>query len=117
VDLTGRPPLFRMMMGNASLLSLVYLGAGLLVEVVRRAHPAPWVLQLTLVLDSLPARTLSLFGAMEPLRDAYGYGFVSEEVVRLIFSGTTILIIFAMAVVVGAGLWLIRRLFVRLSGA
>ncbi len=101
------------MVANASLLSVVYLALGVLVEALRRVYPAPWVQRATLVLDSLPARTLELLGLMEPLRNAYVYGRVNEFGLRLIFSGTTILIIFAMAVVVGAGMWLIRRLIVR----
>ncbi len=101
------------MVANASLLSLVYLVFGAVVELLRRFYPVPWVQRATLVLDSLPGRTLEMLGLMEPLRNAYVYGRINEFVLRLIFSGTTIVIIFIMAVVVGAGMWLIRRLIVR----
>jgi hypothetical protein len=101
------------MFGNATLLSLVYLALGLCFEILRRAYPAPWVMRSVLVLDSLPARTLDLFGWMEALRHAYVYGQISETSLRLVFSSTTIAIIFLMALVVGAGMWLVRRLIYR----
>ena len=106
-------PLFRIMFGNATLLSLVYLGLGVVFELVRRVHPAAWVMRSVLVLDSLPARTLDLLGWMERLRHAYVYGQISETSLRIIFSGTTIAIIFLMAIVVGAGMWVVRRLVYR----
>jgi hypothetical protein len=101
------------MVGNASLLSVVYLLIGVVVELLRRVYPAPAVLQAALVLDSLPARTLELVGVMQPLRNAYAYGHISEVWLRVIFSVTTIALIFVMAVVVGAGMWLLRRLIIR----
>jgi hypothetical protein len=101
------------MFGNATLLSLVYLALGVVFELVRRLYPAPWVMRAVLVLDSLPARTLDLLGWMEPLRHAYVYGQISETSLRIIFSGTTIAVIFLMAVVVGAGMWVVRRLLYR----
>lgn len=106
-------PLFRIMIGNATLLSIVYLAFGVMFEVLRRLHPAGWVMRAVLVLDSLPARTIELLGWMESLRYAYVYGQVSEVSLRLIFSATTIAIIFLMALVVGAGMWLVRRLLYR----
>lgn len=104
------------MFGNATLLSLVYLALGVLFELVRRVHPASWVMRAALVLDSLPARTLELLGWLEPLRHAYVYGQISETSLRLIFSATTLTIIFLMAVIVGAGMWLVRRLLYRRYG-
>jgi len=106
-------PLFRIMIGNAALLSVVYLVLGVVVEILRRVYPAPWVQRATLVLDSLAARTLELLGLMEPLRNAYVYGKINEAGLRLIFSATTVVIIFGMAVVVGAGMWIIQRLISR----
>lgn len=101
------------MLGNATLLSLVYLVAGVVVEVLVRVYPAHAILRAVLILDSLPARTLELVGAMEPLREAYGYSRISAFTLRLIFSGTTIAIIFLMALIVGAGMWLLRRMLYR----
>lgn len=109
------PPisLFRIMFGNATLLSVVYLAVGVLVELLYRVHPANWVQKTTLVLDSLPARTLELLGAMDRIRQAYGHDQLSEATLRLIFSGTTIAIIFTMALIVGVGMWLLRRYLYR----
>ena len=101
------------MFGNATLLSVAYLAIGVVFELARRLHPAGWVMRAALVLDSLPARTLELLGWLEPLRHAYVYGRISETTLRLIFSATTLAIIFLMAVVVGAGMWLVRRLLYR----
>jgi hypothetical protein len=106
-------PLFRIMFGNATLLSVVYLAVGVLVELLRRFYPMGWVNRATLVLDSLPGRTLELLGLMEPLRLAYVYGRLGEGGLRVVFAVTTLLIIFAMALVVGAGMWLLRRYIYR----
>lgn len=114
--MNGQPPpvpLFRIMVGNATLLSLVYLLVGTVVELLRRFYPASWVMRAVLVLDSLPARTLELLGLMRPLRSWYVYGKLNEVALRVIFSLTTIAIIFAMALVVGAGMWLLRRVIYR----
>lgn len=106
-------PLFRIMFGNATLLSVVYLMAGVAVETLRRFWPSNWIYRAAIVLDSLPARTLDLVGLMEPLRAGNAYGHISDWVLRLIFSGTTIAIIFLMALIVGAGMWLLRRFLYR----
>jgi hypothetical protein len=108
-----RVPLFRIMVGNASVLSVVYLLIGVALELLRRVYPAGWVQRAGLVLDSLAARTLELLGLMEPLRNAYVYGKISEFGLRLVFSATTIVLIFGMAVVVGAGMWIIQWLISR----
>jgi hypothetical protein len=87
--------------GNAFLLSIIYLVAGILVELARRFYPTRLVQQLSLSLDSLPARALDLVGALEPLRAAYLEGRVSDAQVRLLFGTTTIAVIFMLAFVVG----------------
>ena len=106
-------PLFRIMFGNATLLSVVYLALGVALELLYRLYPAKWVARGTLVLDSLPARTLELLHLMEPIRQAYAYDRISAASLRLIFAGTTIGIIFLMALVVGTGMWLMRRFIYR----
>jgi heme/copper-type cytochrome/quinol oxidase subunit 2 len=52
-------------------------------------------------LDSLPARALELVGVLDPLRANYLNGQIPDYQVRLIFAGTTIVIIFVLAFVVG----------------
>lgn len=106
-------PLFRIMFGNATLLSVVYLALGVVLELLREYYPAKWVQRATLVLDSLPARTLELLGLMEPIRHAYAYDRISTAMLRVIFAGTTIGIIFLMALIVGTGMWLMRQFLYR----
>jgi hypothetical protein len=86
---------------NAFLLSILYLLAGIGVELARRFYPTRLVQQLSLSLDSLPARALDLVGALEPLRAAYLDGRVSDAQVRLVFGLTTIAVIFILAFAVG----------------
>lgn len=86
---------------NAFLLSIIYLLTGIGVELARRFYPSRLVQQLSLSLDSLPARALELVGALEPLRSAYLDGRISDAQVRLVFGVTTIAVIFILAFVVG----------------
>jgi hypothetical protein len=101
------------MVGNASLLSVIYLSAGVAIEALRRIHPAPWMEKGSLALDSLPARALDLLGALGPLRDAYVFGHISEIALRLIFGATVVGIIFALAFALGIAMWIGRWLWAR----
>lgn len=103
----------RIMSANAFLLSILYLLVGILVEGVRRVWPVGFVRRMSLSLDSLPARALELVGAMQPLRDAYFSGRISEFSVRLVFGITTVLIIFLLAVVVGVFMGTLRGALMR----
>lgn len=94
-------PLLRIMGSNAFLLSIVYLLVGIAVEAARRLYPTPLVKRLSLSLDSLPARALEFVGVMESLRADYLNGQLPDYQVRLIFAGTTIVIIFVLAFLVG----------------
>ena len=106
-------PLMRIMSGNAFLLSVLYLLVGIGVDGVRRVYPTIFLQRLSLSLDSLPARALELVGLMQPLRDAYFAGHISESVLRLVFGATTIVIIFLLAVVVGVFMGSLRGLALR----
>lgn len=106
-------PLLRIMGGNAFLLSVLYLLVGLAAEISRRVWPTRFAQRLSLSLDSLPARALELVGWMEPLREAYFSGRVSESVLRLVFGATTLVIIFLLAVVVGGVMGTLRGLLLR----
>ena len=106
-------PLMRIMGGNAFLLSVLYLLVGIGVEGARRVWPSIFLQRLSLSLDSLPARALELVGLMQPLRDAYFSGKLSESMVRLAFGATTIVIIFLLAVVVGVFMGSLRSLVLR----
>lgn len=106
-------PLMSIMGGNAFLLSVLYLLVGIGVEGARRVWPTLFLKRLSLSLDSLPARALELVGLMEPLREAYFAGQIREPVLRLVFSFTTIIIIFLLAVVVGVFMGSLRGLMLR----
>ena len=94
-------PLLRIMGSNAFLLSIIYLLVGIAVELARTYYPTPFVQRLSLSLDSLPARALELVGVMGSLRTRYLDGKLADYQVRLVFAGTTIVIIFLLAFVVG----------------
>jgi hypothetical protein len=105
-----RFPLLRIMLGNAFLLSGLYLGLGLVVEVMRRWFPSERVDMISLTLDSLPGRVLMLLGVMPKLRELYLYHSLSNGTLRLIFALTTMGVIFALALVVGAGMFCVAKL-------
>lgn len=96
------------MWGNAFLLSVLYLLTGIVVEAIRRWDSSPFIERLSLALDSLPARALELSHAMEPLRQAYTNGQIAELGVRAVFGVVTVLVIFLLAVVVGALMAVLR---------
>src|SRR5262249_31448356 len=91
----------------------IYLASGAAIEALRRIHPSPSMERASLALDSLPARVLEFFGVLGRLRSAYLDGRLSELSLRLIFGGTVVAVIFAMAVggggVVGLGRWALSR--------
>jgi hypothetical protein len=102
-----------MMVGNASLLSALYLASGAAIEALRRAYPSRWAERASLAMESLPARVLELLGAMGPLQQSYAGGKVNELGLRLIFGATVVALIFVMAVAVGLALWGVRWLLLR----
>nr|WP_225937363.1 hypothetical protein [Myxococcus sp. RHSTA-1-4] len=109
------------MWGNAFLLSLIYLLVGLLVELAMQRWDRRFLRNLSLSLDSLPARALEMVGALEPLRTAFFNGHISESGVRVIFGLTTVAVIFLLALVVGifmsgVRLFMVRRALRRAGG-
>ncbi len=105
--------LSQIMVGNASLLSVIYLASGAAIEALRRIRPSPGMERASLALDSLPARVLELLGVLARLRGAYLDGRLSELSLRLIFGATVVVVIFAMAVGVGILMWLGRWAWAR----
>lgn len=112
-----RFPLARMMVANATLLSAIYLGFALAIELVRHFVGARWAEALARALDQLPMVTLGHLRLWEPLWDSYRTGYVSEFWLRVILGVTTVAIIFATAVLVGLLLWGLRSWMERLSKA
>ncbi len=99
-EVTSRP-LLKLVVGNALTLAACYLGVGVLVESIRRVYPSRNVLTLSFALDALPAQVLSVCGLLEPLREAYLQGKLSEAGLRAIFGGTALAVIFLLATVLG----------------
>ena len=96
------------MLGNATLLSSIYLFLALVIEVVRRMSASVLADNLSRAVERLPARALEQLGLMVPLAKAYFQGQLSELVLRLLLGVTTVVIIFTMALLVGAGMWAVK---------
>jgi hypothetical protein len=94
-------PLGRLVVGNALTLAVVYLGAGLLVETLRRFYPSRAILTLSFAMDALPAQVLNACGLLDPLRESYLAGRLSEAGLRGIFGGTAVAVIFLLAAALG----------------
>ncbi len=107
------------MASNAFLLSALYLLVGIAVEAGRRFLSASALGQLamraSLVLDALPARLLDTAGLLQPLQVRYLEGRLSEMAIRAAFGLTTVVLIFALAVLTGFALLAVRRLSERRS--
>lgn len=106
----AKVPVFRISLTNATLLSGVYLVGGAVIEVVRRVFNPRWAERLSLSLEAFPARMLELFGVFEPLRRAWLEGHLSDLQVRLIYGLTTVGLIYALGLLVGASMWGVARL-------
>jgi len=100
-----RFPLLQIMLGNSFLLSAIYLGSGLVVESLRRIHPTQTVVRMSIAMDRLPAGVLDAVGLLEPIREAYLHEEIGPGVLRVVFGLTTVVLIFALALVVGFGMW------------
>ena len=109
-------PIFRISLYNATLLSGMYLLAATVLELVRRNFPARWADKACLEMEKFPARTLDLVGLLDPLKRAYAWGQVTDWQVRIAFGLTTIGLIFALAMLVGGGMWIFARYVARPEG-
>lgn len=105
----AKVPVFRISLTNATLLSGVYLVAGVLVELVRRTWNPRWAERLSLSLEAFPARMLELLGLFEPLRRAWLDGQLKDVHVRVIYGLTTVLLIYSLGFFVGGAMWLVAR--------
>lgn len=104
-------------LGNATLLSALYLGVGLGAECLRRVYPVSWVNHLLFALDALPAQVLEHGRLLRFLQDAYHGGAWPEGLtqvwVRAVFQATTVLVIFCLAFVVAGLTFALRGVFWR----
>lgn len=94
-------PFFRISLSNATLLSVLYLGAAVALELIRRAFDFAWCERALRALEAFPARILEWVGLLEPLRRAFLDDKIGQLHVRLIYGLTTVAIIFVLAVGVG----------------
>ncbi len=90
---------------NATLLSGLYLAFGVVVEVARRVWNFRWAERMSLALEAFPARTLELVGLFDPIRRAWVENRLTGQEVRIIYGGTTVVIIFTIGAVVGLAMW------------
>lgn len=111
-----RFPLVQIMVGNSFLLSAIYLAVGLAVELARSYFPSEVVIRISQALDRLPAGVLSAVGLLDVLREGYRDQQINDLQLRLVFGGTTVAIIFALGVLVGAGMWGAMKVQARRSG-
>lgn len=100
-----RFPLLQIMLGNSFLLSGIYLASGLLVECLRRLHPTEGIVRMSIAMDRLPAGVLDAVGLMGPIREAYLHDEMGPGMLRVVFGATTVALIFALALLVGFGMW------------
>jgi hypothetical protein len=106
-------PIFRISMQNASVFSVAYLLVAIVIEASRRWFPFAWTEPAAASVGRIPALTLQWFGLYAPLRAAVEDGRVSIIGVRLIFGVVSVAAIFAVALGVGALMWLGRWLIIR----
>jgi hypothetical protein len=108
-------PVFRISLKNATGLSVLYLVLAVVVEFVRRIWGPRWADQVSLALESVPARTLELLGVFEPLRQAWLERRVSDLTVRVVYGVTAVVLIFCLGLAVGCSMWVLARLSRRRS--
>jgi hypothetical protein len=108
-----RVPIFRISLQNATVLSVAYLAAAVLIELSHRYFPLRLTERAALVIEWIPARTLDWVGLYHPIRTAVIDGDLSIFAVRLIFGVTSVLAIFLIALGVGVMMWLVRWAILR----
>lgn len=109
-------PIFRISVYNATLLSGTYLLIATVLEVIRRIFTVRWAEKACLEMEKFPARALEILGLLDPLKRAYAWGGITDWQVRLVFGLTTVTLIFVLALLVGAGMWLFARVVARKEG-
>ena len=105
----GLRSVFRISLTNATILSALYLTVAVVVEVVRRLWSPRWAERLSLAFEVFPARALAFLGLFEPIRRAWMQGRLSDGAVRVLYGATTVGLVFAAGLLVGAGMWLVLQ--------
>lgn len=107
------PPVFRLSLTNATVLSVLYLTVAAMVELTRRFSSARWAERASFALEVFPARSLDFLGLFEPMRRAWIQGRLSDAQVRVLYGATTVVLIFGLGLVVGLGMWALVKLSAR----
>ena len=103
----ARIAIFRISLTNATLLSAFYLVLATGIELLRRATGARWAERISKSLELFPAGVLQFFGLFPSLQRAWVNQELTDTQVRLLYGATVVMIIFALGLSVGAGMWLV----------
>jgi hypothetical protein len=101
-------PIFRISLGNATLLSVLYLVVAIGSDIARRVFTWRWTELVSEHLEEFPARTLRWVGLFGPLRSAYLEGLVGPLMVRVVLGLTMVALIYLLAMAVGTLMWVAR---------
>lgn len=107
---SARIAVFRISLTNATLLSAAYLVLATLIEVIRRLSGARWAERVSKSMELFPAGVLRFLGLFNPLQHAWLNQQLTDTQVRLLYGATVVVIVFALGVMVGTGMWLVSWL-------
>jgi hypothetical protein len=85
----------------------------LVVDGSRLWFPFYWTERASFTVEWIPSRTLDWLGLLEPMKHAVLDDQLSNFEARLILGGTSVAGIFAIALMVGTFMWLMRALLMR----
>lgn len=112
----SKHPLLEIIIGNAFLMSALYLGLALVVETLRHFVQSASIYAFARRLDDLPGTVLHLLGVLPALRELVNEEKLSVAGLRAIFGLTTVTVIFALAFFTGGCLALLRWTLLRRRG-
>lgn len=102
-------PVFRISLTNATILAGGYFVIGALVELVRRQWNPRWAEQASWSLEAFPAGLLRTCGLLQPLRELYVGGTLSETQVRLAYALVVAVSVYGIGLMVGSLMWVATR--------
>jgi hypothetical protein len=108
-------PIFKISLGNATLLSVSYLVIATLNDIARRVFNWRFTEVVSDHLEEFPARTLRWAHLWRPLKDAYVQELIGPLGVRLSLGLTMVVLIYALAMFVGALMWLVRFVYLKVQ--
>jgi hypothetical protein len=105
---------FRISFNNATFLVAGYLLFGALVELARRQSNWRWAERVSWSMEAFPAGVLRMIRLLNPVREAYANGDLTELQVRFIYAGAVVVVVYLIGMSVGALMWLFLRVSRRL---